>query len=480
MAAGAAAAASRMDPVAAHLRDSARARHRRAAGVGGALVGSELPEPEPDGQVRLAELDRERALEAAAKQMEMAAAERDDDTARPVPVHDRKPKISNLGGPSPPAAGDVQTPRRPPVDAVTGQARIEPGSLMELSPGLADQWDWATAEATTPWQPAALDPVAVAAVEAAAAADKAADKDKDAAACPEAAVAAAVAKLEVDGRWSARGVFPWVKLPPGELVPWRCNKGGAEGEPDEHRWLATVADRQENPDCPCCGRDQAAANFEFSLAARRPELAEEWHHEYNSVGGTPPTGSPPALPGPETVHFDSPRTVWWRCKAGPDHVFSMTVKARATDGAACPFCANKKVSVTNSLQTVFPELAAQWHPTLNGPHLTANDVTFTSTLEVWWQMPFDGAHGGKPVEWKAAVSKRTRGSRFFGILRQRARAADAVLSAQQAEALANTREKRRQARRSRRQIMASASASAVELKAARAEAVAAWQADRVI
>ena len=31
------------------------------------------------------------------------------------------------------------------------------------------------------------------------------------------------------------------------------------------------------------------------------------------------------------------------------------------DGHCCPFCSNKKVSVTNSLAQVFPELAKEWH-----------------------------------------------------------------------------------------------------------------------
>lgn len=139
-------------------------------------------------------------------------------------------------------------------------------------------------------------------------------------------------------------------------------------------------------------------------------------------------------------------------------------------GAVCPFCANKRVSATNNLAVVFPDIAAQWHVELNGK-LTAEDVTFTASTSVWWQAE-DAA--GRPIEWKAPVSKRTRHMRFMGVLRQRSHS-DAVMAAQQAEAAANTREKRRQVRKQRRQIIASASACATELAEARAAAYEKWQ-----
>ena len=50
-------------------------------------------------------------------------------------------------------------------------------------------------------------------------------------------------------------------------------------------------------------------------------------------------------------------------------------------GHVCPFCANKKVSVTNSLATVFPELSKEWHSVLN-EGLQPEDVAFTANLDV--------------------------------------------------------------------------------------------------
>jgi hypothetical protein len=60
---------------------------------------------------------------------------------------------------------------------------------------------------------------------------------------------------------------------------------------------------------------------------------------------------------------------------------------------------NKRVSVTNSLVTVHPKIAAEWHPTKNGK-LTPRDVTYGSTKAVWWRC----ASGH---EWRVRITGRT-------------------------------------------------------------------------
>lgn len=56
----------------------------------------------------------------------------------------------------------------------------------------------------------------------------------------------------------------------------------------------------------------------------------------------------------------------------------------------------------NDLATVNPELAAQWHPTLNGDLLPIH-VTAGSNKKVWWQC--EEGH-----EWPAKIVDRSRGS----------------------------------------------------------------------
>ncbi len=47
---------------------------------------------------------------------------------------------------------------------------------------------------------------------------------------------------------------------------------------------------------------------------------------------------------------------------------------RTASERGCPFCAGQGVSVTNSLKTLFPKIAKQWHATKNGK-LRPEDVT---------------------------------------------------------------------------------------------------------
>lgn len=59
------------------------------------------------------------------------------------------------------------------------------------------------------------------------------------------------------------------------------------------------------------------------------------------------------------------------------------------------------VKRTDSLQSEYPEIAKQWHPTKNNP-LTADAVTPHSGQKVWWLC--SNGH-----EWKTVINSRTRG-----------------------------------------------------------------------
>lgn len=77
----------------------------------------------------------------------------------------------------------------------------------------------------------------------------------------------------------------------------------------------------------------------------------------------------------------SDKKVWWicsECKSSFD-----TVIYSRTNGTNCPYCAGKMVNETNSLASLNPDIASQWHPTLNG-NKTPNDVTPSSNEHVWW------------------------------------------------------------------------------------------------
>ena len=125
-----------------------------------------------------------------------------------------------------------------------------------------------------------------------------------------------------------------------------------------------------------------------TLAVKAPHLAEQWYHQKN-CGYTP-----------EDFSFGSSVNAWWRCDKGTDHVWRQRINVRASADCACPFCTGNKVSITNSLATCFPEIAKQWHRTLN--RLKPSQVTAYSSMSAIWRCPNNSRH-----TWKANVGDRT-------------------------------------------------------------------------
>ena len=165
-------------------------------------------------------------------------------------------------------------------------------------------------------------------------------------------------------------------------VWWRCPKG-----PD-HVWSTSIANRTGlGTGCPACAGRQASVTN--SLATRRPDLASQWH---------------PTLNGkltPADVPAGSNKKAWWKCPEGTDHEWTTKVETRAIAGNGCPFCSGRQPSVTNNLIVRHPDLAAEWHPTLNGK-LTPTDVPAGSNKRVWWKCTKGNDH-----EWLAPVVRRT-------------------------------------------------------------------------
>lgn len=128
-----------------------------------------------------------------------------------------------------------------------------------------------------------------------------------------------------------------------------------------------------------------------TLAKAAPHLLLEWHTARNEGVDA---GS---------VTASSSRLYWWRCPKGPDHEWRANVWNRAGLGHGCPFCAGRKVSVTTSLATVNPRVAAEWHPTLNGA-LKPQAVTRSAARKIWWACRRNAKH-----VWQASLGARDRG-----------------------------------------------------------------------
>ena len=125
------------------------------------------------------------------------------------------------------------------------------------------------------------------------------------------------------------------------------------------------------------------------LETVNPELAREWHPTKN--GDLKPNG----------ITANNSNKVWWKCKYG--HDWEATVESR-NKGAGCPYCAGQRaIAGVNDLETLFPEIAKEWHPKKNGA-LKPCDVMPKTMKHVWWL-------GKCGHEWEASVLRRTAGDR---------------------------------------------------------------------
>lgn len=97
------------------------------------------------------------------------------------------------------------------------------------------------------------------------------------------------------------------------------------------------------------------------------------------------------------ITHGSNKVAWWIC-LDCESEYDAEVYRKTTGGRGCPYCAGVRVNHTNSLASLRPDLAKEWHPTKNG-ELTANDVTCGRRVEIWWL----GACGH---DWEAVIYSR--------------------------------------------------------------------------
>lgn len=102
---------------------------------------------------------------------------------------------------------------------------------------------------------------------------------------------------------------------------------------------------------------------------------------------------------PEKIFRASNDSYFWNCnKCGSE--FTQNANTRTCYGCGCPYCSGMKVNETNSLLSINPEIATEWHPTKNGD-LTPSGIHYYSNKYVWWKC-IEGH------EWEAIVETRTQ------------------------------------------------------------------------
>jgi len=141
---------------------------------------------------------------------------------------------------------------------------------------------------------------------------------------------------------------------------WLCEEG--------HSYLATTAARSAAKGCPYCAGQKVLVGFN-DLPTSHPELAKRWDYAKNA----------PATP--EQFSMGSNKKFYWVCEKGHSHLAGINGKAR---GNGCPICADQQVLAGyNDLETLFPEIAAEWDYKKNSP-VTPSDTLRGTARKYYW------------------------------------------------------------------------------------------------
>lgn len=150
-------------------------------------------------------------------------------------------------------------------------------------------------------------------------------------------------------------------------VWWRCSKCG-------HEYQALINNRTKGIGCANCAGKILIPGVN-DLQTLYPDVAKEWDIDKNNG----------ILPSEVFPH--SQKRYYWRCSLG--HSW-LTKVATRTHGRGCPICSgNVVLEGFNDLATTHPDVAAQWHPTLNGS-LLPTQVSKGHNKKVWFKCPVCG------------------------------------------------------------------------------------------
>lgn len=124
---------------------------------------------------------------------------------------------------------------------------------------------------------------------------------------------------------------------------WICKKS------KKHSFLSSPANISRGRGCPYHSSPPKKIGYGNDLQSNNPKLAKEWHPTKNKLKAS-------------EVFPSSSKKFFWICSK--KHFWMQSPHLRSA-GRNCPYCLNKKVGFGNDFQTLFPEMAIEWHPTKN-------------------------------------------------------------------------------------------------------------------
>ena len=147
-----------------------------------------------------------------------------------------------------------------------------------------------------------------------------------------------------------------------------------------------------NGDTPADGTRQKHPTF----AGAKHTLLQQWDHNRNKESGNLPNTS-----------IRSHKLIWWQCQECPKgklHSWQACPADRTSPKklTGCPCCFGHQLCECNSLETVFPDIAADFDVEKNG--VSAAEVTSSTSAKYSWLSDEPGAK-------KRSVNLRTKYTR---------------------------------------------------------------------
>jgi len=197
--------------------------------------------------------------------------------------------------------------------------------------------------------------------------------------------------------WDAKKNHPMlpdqVTVSSGMRAHWKCSAC-------LHEWQAQVRKSHGKTGCPKCARASAGRNARQkhpTFATAKHALLEQWDYDRNKANGH----------YPDNTILQSSKLIWWQCHECPrGKVHSWQARPNSRNHckkpSGCPCCTGRQLCECNSLETVCPDIAADFDVEKNG--VTAAEVTSSTHTKYSWLSDKLGAK-------KRSVAQRTRYTR---------------------------------------------------------------------
>ena len=183
---------------------------------------------------------------------------------------------------------------------------------------------------------------------------------------------------------------------------WLCAKCG-------YNWQTRVEGKvRGKTGCPKCSTINKTWSRKPTLTNSKHPAMLEFDYERNRRAGL----------DPDKITAGSGKLVHWictKCPKGQPHLFVASPRNRIGLDRGCPYCASKKACICNSLQSLYPALAAEYDIARNGvgPEQVlsrSNKMVFWKDANghTWEQSPDERTKPEKDKSKRAAISQRSK------------------------------------------------------------------------